>query len=355
MGPQPWVNSQLASLAGVRGEAEAVERPVEQRHPGGVLRSVRQLLLLACLLSVLAGRAALAESFDTWLRPTLPAADGFEPLPTSERAKPGSEVRALARGRVVAVGEAGRAVTLEHLFHENHELRRVRSEYTGLEGVTRRVGELVERGQELGRVDSGGRRGVTLSEGDSALSAAEARRFTAARGRLPLPAEEPVLLLISHEAHELRMYERGREVLRAEVGFGQAEGRKRVRGDNRTPQGMYFVVEKYRGEFPGPYGAFFGGHWMRLNYPNTWDADWGVAEGLLTPEVRDRIARAWEARRQTSSSTKLGGGIGLHGWAGEWSLAQSGGRLSWGCIVLHTPDIAALYGRVPPGSMVVLF
>ncbi|HEX8822497.1 MAG TPA: L,D-transpeptidase, partial [Archangium sp.] len=201
----------------------------------------------------------------------------------------------------------------------------------------------------------GGRRGVTLSEGDTPLSAAEARSFTAARGRLPLPVEEPVLLLISHEAHELRMYERGREVLRAEVGFGQEEGRKRVRGDNRTPMGMYFMVEKRRGDFPGPYGAFFGGHWMRLNYPNAWDADWGVAQGLVTREVRDRIARAWEARRQTSSSTKLGSGIGLHGWAGEWSLARSGGRLSWGCIVMHTPDIAALYGRVPPGTMVVLF
>jgi hypothetical protein len=332
-----------------------VERRVGPRCPLPVRPSCSWLLLLACLLSPLAGRAASGESFDTWLRPALPAADGFEPMPSSERLSPGAGVRVLARGRVVAVGEGGRSVTVEHLFHENHELRRVRSEYTGLEGVTRRVGELVERGQELGRVGAGGRGGVTLSEGETALSAFEARRFTAARGRLPLPAEEPVLLLISHEANELRMYERGREVLRAEVGFGQVEGRKRVRGDNRTPKGMYFVVEKQRGDFPGPYGAFFGGHWMRLNYPNAWDADWGVAEGLLTPEARERIARAWEARRQTSSGTKLGGGIGLHGWAGEWSLAQSGGRLSWGCIVLHTPDIAALYGRVPPGTMVVLY
>src|SRR6185503_19632575 len=153
----------------------------------------------------------------------------------------------------------------------------------------------------------------------------------------------------------MRLYEKGREAARVEVGFGQAEGRKQLRGDNRTPMGMYHVVQKHRGTFTGAYSEYFGGHWLRLNYPNAHDADRGLAEGLITREVRDQIARAWAERKATNNSTRLGGGIGFHGWAGPWTLEDTGGRLSWGCIVMHTPDITALYDRIPEGAMVVLF
>ena len=263
-------------------------------------------------------------------------------------------MRALAHGRVEAVEARGHSLMLEHFYYENHELLSVRSEYTGLEGVALREGEAVTRGQPLGRVAANTRPSVTL-HAIKRLSAAEARRFLQARARLPLPAQEPVLVLISHADNALRLYERGREVARVEVGFGQAEGRKQVRGDNRTPMGMYHVVQKHRGTFTGEVAAFFGGHWLRLNYPNPWDADRGLSEGLITQSVRDRIARAWTARKATESSTRLGGGIGLHGWVGPWTLEESGGRLSWGCVVMHTPDITALYDRIPEGAMVVLF
>ncbi len=291
---------------------------------------------------------AAPDVFEAYLRPAHPPADGFAPLPTEARA--GAEVRALAHGRVA---EVGTSVVLEHLYYENQALLRARSEYSGLAGVTLKRGALVTRGQVLGR--AGARHAVTL-HADRRLSPEEARRFTASRARLPLPAEEPVLLLISHERFELRLYEKGKERARMEAGFGQAAGAKEVRGDNRTPKGMYFIVQKLRGDIPGPYSAYYGGHWMRVNYPNPWDADRGVAKGFLQPEVRARIARAWEARQATDASTRLGSGIGLHGWAaGDWTLEESGGRLTWGCVTLHNPDIAALYDKVPQGTMVVLF
>jgi hypothetical protein len=298
--------------------------------------------------------APAPDVFEAYLRPPAPPADGFDPSPASTRAAAGAEVRALAHGRVEGVGDAGQALTLEHFYYENHELLRVRSEYTGLEGVTLRAGETVTRGQPLGRVNAKRRLAVLLHSGRQ-LSAAEARSFTQARASLPVPAQEPVLLLVSQAENELRLYEEGREVSRVEVGFGQAAGRKRVRGDNRTPMGMYFVVQKHRGSFSGPYGEYYGGHWIRVNYPNRWDADRGLAEGILTREVRDRIARAWDERKPTDASTRLGSGIGFHGWAGEWTLKETGGRLSWGCIVMHNPDIARLFDRVPERAMVVVF
>ncbi len=318
------------------------------------LRCLGVLLLVLGSSSARASDAAAPDAFETYLRPPAPPADGFEPLPGATRSRPGGEVRALAHGRVEAVGAEGRSLTLEHFYYENHELLRARSEYAGLEAVALRPGETVRRGQPLGRVAAKERLTVTLHAGKR-LSAEEARAFTQARSRLPLPASEPVLLLVSQASHELRLYERGREVSRAQVGFGQAEGRKQVRGDNRTPHGMYFVVQKHRGAFSGPYARYYGGHWIRLNYPNAWDAERGLAQGLITRRVRDRIARAWAERKPTDASTRLGSGIGFHGWAGEWTLEETGGRLSWGCVVMHNPDIAALFDRVPEGTMTVLF
>ncbi|MFP2906103.1 L,D-transpeptidase family protein [Pyxidicoccus sp. 3LFB2] len=320
----------------------------------------RSLLRLGVLLAFALGLPSVAmaapadDAFEAYLRPPHPPAEGFASLPDSQAARAGSEVRALARGRVAEVGSDGRSVVLEHLYYENHALLRARSEYSGLEAVALRTGALVTRGQALGRVAAKARLAVTL-HAERRLSDAEARRFLANRERLPIPAEEPALLLISHDAFQLRLYARGREVARKEVGFGQAAGAKEVRGDNRTPKGMYFVTQKLRGDIPGPYSAFYGGHWIRVNYPNPWDADRGVAAGFVDAKTREKIASDWAARRNTNASTRLGSGIGLHGWAGAWTLAESGGRLSWGCVVMHTPDIAALYEQIPEGAMVVLF
>lgn len=317
-------------------------------------RSRLPLLCLAWVLSAQVATASTPDVFEAWLRPEHSVAEGFAPWPDFARARPGSDVRALARGRVVTVGARGDSVTLEHLYHENHELLRARSEYSGLSGVVLRPGALVTKGQVLGQVGTSERLGVVLHT-DRALSVAESRRFTAERARLPQPASEPVLVLISHALNQLRLYERGVERARVEVGFGQEAGPKEQRGDNRTPVGMYFIVQTVRGEIPGPYAAYYGGHWLRVNYPNPWDASRGVKQGWLTQKTRERIARSWEAREATDATTRLGSGIGFHGWAGEWSLEASGGRLSWGCVVFHPRDITALYDRMPLGTMVVLF
>jgi hypothetical protein len=53
-------------------------------------------------------------------------------------------------------------------------------------------------------------------------------------------------------------------------------------------------------------------------------------------------------------NTRLGGGIGFHGWIQEWE--NSGPRhLSWGCVVMHIYDIKRLYDQLPEGAMVVIF
>ena len=121
------------------------------------------------------------------------------------------------------------------------------------------------------------------------------------------------LALVDQQRYRMRLYTNGRVAGEYDVSFGQGEGEKQFEGDNKTPKGMCFVVGKRRGEFPGAYGAFYGGHWMKINYPNKFDAARGLSAGLVTPAQAAKIAAAWEERAPTLEATRLGGGIGFHG------------------------------------------
>ena len=152
----------------------------------------------------------------------------------------------------------------------------------------------------------------------------------------------------------MRLYKSGNLEGEYEVGFGQSKGAKQVQGDNKTPVGMYFVIQKHRGKFEGDYGEYYGGHWIKINYPNRYDAERGITDGILNDEQAVTINARWSKREPTLENTKLGGGIGFHGWIREWD--NEGSRhLSWGCVVMHIYDISRLFDEIPPGAMVVIF
>lgn len=293
----------------------------------------------------------------------------------------GQPVRAVANGRVVFAENCGplwgNVVIVEHLFYENQEKRRIRSLYAHLNEIRVRRGEEVRRRQEIATIGQDPEKlfaahlhlelrwDETLpptywptSDGKDETWVrehyAEPSAFIKARRALSVPQQEPALVLVDQESYKLRLYRRGRLAAEYDVSFGQARGEKRVEGDNKTPKGMYFVIQKHRGSFAGDYGAYYGGHWIKINYPNKFDAARGRAERLVTPAQEANIAAAWEKRAQALESTRLGGGIGFHGWIREWP--NDGPRhLSWGCVVLHLSDISDLYDQLPERSMVVIF
>src|SRR5687767_2154158 len=90
----------------------------------------------------------------------------------------------------------------------------------------------------------------------------------------PTQAED-TLLVVHHGERRLRLYEQGVLTGEWEIALGQAEGAKEVRGDLKTPVGTYFVVAKSTGPFSGTYSEYFGGHWIKINYPNAADAERG--------------------------------------------------------------------------------
>lgn len=168
------------------------------------------------------------------------------------------------------------------------------------------------------------------------------------------PGAEAVLVLVDVEGREARVLERGTERARYDIGQGQGEGAKAWRGDLKTPRGTYFVVSKSTGPFSGDFAAFYGGIWLKVNYPGPADAARGLDAGVLTPAQAAEIATAWEKRQPTLQGTKLGGGIGFHAWNAEWDGADGGYLLSWGCLVVHPRDAKDFYRRVPIGAAVVL-
>jgi murein DD-endopeptidase MepM/ murein hydrolase activator NlpD len=293
----------------------------------------------------------------------------------------GQDVYAVANGRVVFAAHCGRlwgnVVIIEHTFYENHEKRKIRSLYAHLLEIKVQKGQDVRRRQLIATIGQDPeklfkahlhlelRLDETLSptywpSSDGKDVAWVAKHYAAPtefindHRQLFVPQQESTLVLVDQASYKMRLYEKGKRQGEYDVSFGQSKGQKRKQGDNKTPKGMYFVIHKHRGRFDGSYGKYYGGHWIKFNYPNKYDAAWGSANNVITPDQETKIGANWEKRVQTLESTGLGGGIGFHGWIEEWE--NNGPRhLSWGCVVMHIYDIRRLYDRIPEGAMVVVF
>jgi murein DD-endopeptidase MepM/ murein hydrolase activator NlpD len=293
----------------------------------------------------------------------------------------GQEVYAVANGRVVFAESCGKlwgnVIVLEHTFYENCERKTIQSVYAHLLDIQVRAGEIVQRRQLIAHIGQDPdktydahlhwelRTDLTLAPNywpssngkDQAWLREhylEPSSFIAAHRKLFVPQSEATLLLVDQTSYKMRVYKQAQLVSEHDVSFGQAKGQKRVQGDNKTPKGMYFVTNKHRGQFAGAYRAYYGGHWIKVNYPNPYDAARGQAERIVTAAQAAQINANWRKRAPTLENTKLGGGIGFHGWSEEWDNAGPR-HLSWGCVVLHIFDITKLYDQIPSGTMVVIF
>lgn len=292
----------------------------------------------------------------------------------------GQDVFAVANGRVAFAENCGRlwgnVIIIEHVFYENHERRRLRSLYAHLQTIKVRQGDKVRRRQLIASIGQDPDQSFAAhlhlelrwdeslaptywpsSNGQDARwireHYAEPSSFIAAHRRLFVPQQEATLALVDQESYRMRLYQSGTLKGEYDISLGQGQGQKRVQGDNKTPKGMYFVLGKHRGKFAGDYGAYYGGHWIKVNYPNKYDAARGRAEGLISVQQETAIAATWAKRSATLENTRLGGGIGFHGWAQEWN--NSGPRhLSWGCVVMHLDDISKVFDQIPEGAMVVI-
>lgn len=118
---------------------------------------------------------------------------------------------------------------------------------------------------------------------------------------------------------------------------------KLLRGDNRTPEGTYFVTEK---KTRSAYRRFLG-----LNYPNITDAERALQHSLISQEEWADILFANLRGVTPPWNTLLGGRIGIHGYGDRPEL-----KIDWtqGCIAVRNDDIDFLFDRVRLGARVLI-
>lgn len=186
-------------------------------------------------------------------------------------------------------------------------------------------------------------------------------RTHTARQTDPLPpipeklTNEAAVLVAWKSRYRMGLYTRGKLVKSYVIGLGQTPiGAKQRQGDNRTPEGDYRIIQKSRGPFAGPYGQYLGVAWLRINYPNAADAHNGFTKGLINKGQQDAIIAAHQTGKEPPKNTRLGGGIGIHGWRGAWP-GEDRQNLTWGCLSLQNPQLDDLYRRVEVGTRMVIY
>jgi hypothetical protein len=174
---------------------------------------------------------------------------------------------------------------------------------------------------------------------------------------LPLPdslSKFDTLLIASKTDYRMKLYAKGILLKTYHIALGQEPfGPKQRQGDNKTPEGVYKIIQKSRGPFYGDYSQYLGVAWMRLNYPNNADAINGFKKGLITEAQKNAIIKANNEGKEPPKNTTLGGGIGIHGWYGSWP-GDDRQNLTWGCISMQNKDLDDIYGRVPLGTTIII-
>ena len=279
----------------------------------------------------------------------------------------GQPVFAVAAGTVRDVKETprGPAVTVEHRFVENGALRTVWSISSGLADVKLKAGDPVKRRQQLGTIaDRGAGATVQLyleirtqwpppEEADSVAGCESPSEFIRMHRKLTVPAKEKSLIIASKKDYRLLYCRDGKVVEDLPMALSQKPlGAKVEDGDNRTPEGDYRIIQKAEGPFDGEFGKFLGARWMRINYPNTHDARAALAAGRIGKRECEAIIAANAAGKMPPADSKLGGGVGIHGWASDWPDGPQ--NLTWGCLSLREADLKKLYTLAVKGTVVII-
>jgi len=142
---------------------------------------------------------------------------------------------------------------------------------------------------------------------------------------------------------------RGENLLKAyRIHLGSSpQEEKRERGDNKTPEGDYQVVEKKK---KSPFHRFIG-----INYPNLKDAERAFEQGRISADEWVEILYATHTRSKPPWDTALGGSIGIHGiGTNEKFKKRLIGDMDWtnGCIAVTNREIEELFRIVPLGTTV---
>jgi murein DD-endopeptidase MepM/ murein hydrolase activator NlpD len=288
----------------------------------------------------------------------------------------GQPVYSSARGKVIFAGECpspwGNVVLIEHQYIENTEVKTVYSQYAHLKEIFVRKGDNISRRQKIASVGQGNKNEYPAhlhfeirkesmrdlpvdfwpsSNGKSVSWVKEnyesPSAFILRNRKLPVPCKEKVFVHVKKSEYKLFLYKNGILKKTYEIALGQQPvGRKEKRGDLKVPEGIYTICEKTKGPFDASVNwanEYLGVRWLRISYPNQYDAEYGLKQKLIGKSEFDKIIAASRQQSIPPQGTALGGGIGIHGWTqSDWSNDGNRG-LTWGCISMHNEDLKEFY------------
>ena len=287
----------------------------------------------------------------------------------------GQPVYSIAKGVVLKSGDFGfpwgNVILMEHVYLENAKVETCYSLYAHLDTILISNGDTISKRHQIGTIGTGnGAYPAHLhleirkpsmkdyvvtywpSSNDKDVDWVKDHYFSPTdfikkHRKCPTVGSKDHLVIACKEEMEIHVFEKGRLKNTYNMAVGQSPiGHKEQQGDNRTPEGAYRLIQKSSGPFSGSYADFFGVAWMRISYPNSFDAEMGFQNSLISKTERDKIIDYTNRGKEPPKTTNLGGGIGIHGWSGTWDASGSRG-ITWGCISINNVDLDQFYDEVP--------
>lgn len=273
----------------------------------------------------------------------------------------------------------GASVGIQHVYLENGKFDTVYSVYKNINLIQEselKIESKVKKGQPIGSIGSATKeipsylhieirkkeiKDSSLFLNQSAIKESWVKKyqhqvseFINSKSKLTCPHLSEKLFIAIKSKYKLYHIEQGKIIDTIEIALGQNPLFHKIReGDNRTPEGEYRFIQKAKGPFSGTVGPYFGPRWIRINYPNSYDAENGFINGRITKKERDQIQTQIKNGEQPLKNTALGGGIGIHGWNGAWDV--NGHRnITWGCISINNSDLLKFYNKVNIGDIIFI-
>ncbi|MEI6348641.1 MAG: peptidoglycan DD-metalloendopeptidase family protein [Bacteroidota bacterium] len=273
---------------------------------------------------------------------------------------------------------SGGVVLIKHKYLENGKLNTCFSLYSHLENLIVKVGDIVQKRQQIGAIGVGNPsnyanlhfeiRKVTLKDYQSTylrnlqnkdkkwvkLNYYNPLNFLNNHRILTCPNKSDQIIIAIKSRYKMYLISKGVIEKEYEIALGQNPiGHKEREGDLKMPEGEYYVTEKRLGPFYGNFAEYLGSRYVRLSYPNCIDAEMGFKKGLLTKKEKEEIIKANNEKTAPLKTTKIGGGILIHGWNEEWK--NDGDRnLTWGCLCMHNYDLDSFFDKINLKTVIII-
>ena len=187
---------------------------------------------------------------------------------------------------------------------------------------------------------------------DVFAAAVDAKTFSSAQGPGSAASHElkrsPVSITVFKERRELWLFRGSLPAQIYPIFLGASpQGDKTMRGDGKTPEGDYHVVQKKRDSV---FHRFLG-----INYPNRKDADRAFADHRISADQWVKIVSALITGTRPPWNTPMGGFLGIHGVGDdeEFKLKVIG-DWNWtnGCVAVTNRVMEELFRLVRIGTPV---